>query len=49
MFCSLSTEGVEPLVKLLKKAKLSDLSLYMNDLGNPGIVKVRFQKLKIES
>lgn len=38
--CRLTAEGVEPLVALLKKAKISELSLQMNDLKDDGIIKV---------
>ena len=38
--CRLTASGVEPLVALLKKAKISELSLQMNDLKDDGIIKV---------
>jgi hypothetical protein len=39
--CRLTAGGADSLVALLKKAKISELSLQMNDLKDDGIVKVR--------
>ena len=35
--CSLTADGTEALAKLLKRAKIQDLNLYMNDIGDKGM------------
>lgn len=37
---SLTADGADALVELVSKARIADLSLYMNDLGDAGIKKV---------
>ena len=35
--CSLTADGTEALAKLLKRTKIQDLNLYMNDIGDKGM------------
>ena len=38
--CSLSAEGAEAVADIVKRANLKELNLYMNDIGDAGILKV---------
>ena len=40
MACSLSVEGAEAIADIVKRANLKELNLYMNDIGDAGILKV---------
>lgn len=40
MTCSLSAEGAEAIADIVKRAHLKELNLYMNDIGDAGILKV---------
>ena len=42
MACSLSVEGAEAIADIVKRANLKELNLYMNDIGDAGILKVLF-------
>ena len=39
--CSLTEEGAEAIARVADKAHLKELNLYMNDIGDAGIFKVR--------
>lgn len=41
LLCSLSVEGAEAIADIVKRAHLKELNLYMNDIGDAGILKVR--------
>lgn len=38
--CSVSAEGAEAIADIVKRAHLKELNLYMNDIGDAGILKV---------
>jgi hypothetical protein len=45
LLCSLSVEGAEAIADIVKRAHLKELNLYMNDIGDAGILKVPFYPL----
>ena len=46
MSCSITLEGAEAIADIAKRAHLKDLNLYMNDIGDAGILKVPHNLLR---